>query len=183
MDSASNRNEYQASSWGVKSDRCVRLTTSMPSVSRFSRKCGSPCYRDSFTFFLYNLTISAAALNIQRRPPTGSVSCNKLYNSDMQRTTELQLYLFFLTAWSWNSPALAYFVNDVQKRKFSYPVFKTYPEMMPWYNQGLMPVSRRRYVSCSRDVRAASSDCSNYKSTISMLLYFINVFTVNSLFI
>jgi hypothetical protein len=41
VDSASNRNEYQEPSWGVKGGRRVRLTTLTPSVSRFSRWRGT----------------------------------------------------------------------------------------------------------------------------------------------
>jgi hypothetical protein len=38
VDSASNRNEHQESSWGLKGCRRVRLTTPLPSVSRLSRE-------------------------------------------------------------------------------------------------------------------------------------------------
>jgi hypothetical protein len=41
VDSASNRNEYQEPSWGVKSGRRVRLTTLTPSVTLLSRYCGT----------------------------------------------------------------------------------------------------------------------------------------------
>jgi hypothetical protein len=41
VDSASNRNEYQEDSWGVKRGRRVRLTTYSPSEPIVYSKCGS----------------------------------------------------------------------------------------------------------------------------------------------
>jgi hypothetical protein len=41
VDSASNRNEYQESFWGVKGTRRVRLKTWPPSMKRLFIKCGS----------------------------------------------------------------------------------------------------------------------------------------------
>jgi hypothetical protein len=38
VDSASNRNEYRESSWGVKGSRLLKMITSPLSVSRLSRK-------------------------------------------------------------------------------------------------------------------------------------------------
>jgi hypothetical protein len=40
-DSASNRNEYQEDSWGIKGGRRINLTSLPPSVSQLSRRCGS----------------------------------------------------------------------------------------------------------------------------------------------
>jgi hypothetical protein len=56
VDSASNRNEYQESSLGVKGGRRVRLT-SHPYVSRLSRKCGSHLLPPTNSRYSGNLVI------------------------------------------------------------------------------------------------------------------------------
>jgi hypothetical protein len=64
VDSASNRNEYQESSWGVKGGRHMKLTTSLPAVSQMWEPrhlttlwAFMTCYRDSFTFYLFRFII------------------------------------------------------------------------------------------------------------------------------
>jgi hypothetical protein len=85
VDSASNRNEYQEPSWGVKGGWRVRLTTLPPSVSRFSRYCGTlnvsqpygPPWPGTgitlpFTFYIYKILVH----NEARKQKIKFLSCS-----------------------------------------------------------------------------------------------------------
>jgi hypothetical protein len=77
-----NRNEYQESSWGLKSGWRARLTTLPSSMGRLSRENLGPststilwafttCYRDSFTFTLrYPLPSTTSCGNVTSLSPS-----------------------------------------------------------------------------------------------------------------
>jgi hypothetical protein len=79
VDSASNRNEYQKSSWGVKRGRCVMLTTLPPTVRPKMLEprllttlwAFTACYRDGFTFFYKNNWVCGRSVG----PTANSFKC------------------------------------------------------------------------------------------------------------